>query len=688
MCSALGEAHAQGIVHRDLKPENLVVDREGQVRIMDFGIAHSLETDKLEAGVVVGTPAYMSPEQAEGRPLDGRSDIYALGLIAYEMFTGRQAFAGGTVVTQLKRRLQEAPPSPRGVEPWLPPFLERAILKCLERDPERRYASVGELERALAAREDESDDERVPLPAHLSQARPKDAALLLAGVAGLVAFVAGYGYSTPESLVRVRLTRPMLMEKATAELTARGWPPPLAPRIGATSNPGPYEFLARTNGNQPARQALPQQYPHLLLQARFAKAENPRDTAAVVTYEPDGDLRSVELPVIGFVPPGSAGLSRDDALALAQRELKTVFGLDGAKMSVEQEGTLTEGTRRGHSFRWTLGDPGGVRAQYLVNVFDRVTEVRKEHVLPEDFERRRSGRLGPVLFIAWFVPVLAVFFLRRVYGRIHGREALSLTLIGAVGASLTVSNANSGPELALVYLFGALLLAGMAIVASSTACFLTQRPWPHVAAGYLAALRLRAPRVPTALAFARGGALGLAILGLQELLQRLGTAFDLTWPLPNPRGPYFSAPLPALVVLAEVVLSSFAVTLFLTFVLSLARRLTPSPLLLTLLGGAAWAATSLGSLPIDGYNVALQFLLGAAYSAVLVGFDVLTLFALTLSSSVWTTGYALLSMFELVGNTPVVLLLGLWSLGTAAALYFGMRQLLQRGVSEAALPAD
>jgi serine/threonine protein kinase len=319
MCSALGEAHAQGIVHRDLKPENLVVDREGQVRIMDFGIAHSLETDKLEAGVVVGTPAYMSPEQAEGRPLDGRSDIYALGLIAYEMFTGRQAFAGGTVVTQLKRRLQEAPPSPRGVEPWLPPFLERAILKCLERDPERRYASVGELERALAAREDESDDERVPLPAHLSQARPKDAALLLAGVAGLVAFVAGYGYSTPESLVRVRLTRPMLMEKATAELTARGWPPPLAPRIGATSNPGPYEFLARTNGNQPARQALPQQYPHLLLQARFAKAENPRDTAAVVTYEPDGDLRSVELPVIGFVPPGSAGLSRDDALALAQR---------------------------------------------------------------------------------------------------------------------------------------------------------------------------------------------------------------------------------------------------------------------------------------------------------------------------------------------------------------------------------
>ncbi len=88
VCAALAEAHTQGIVHRDLKPENIVIDRSGQAKVMDFGIARSIDTTTT-TGVMTGTPAYMSPEQAEGKPVDARSDIYSLGLILYEMFTGR-----------------------------------------------------------------------------------------------------------------------------------------------------------------------------------------------------------------------------------------------------------------------------------------------------------------------------------------------------------------------------------------------------------------------------------------------------------------------------------------------------------------------------------------------------------------------------------------------------------------------
>src|SRR5262249_42937975 len=101
ICEGLREAHAQGIVHRDLKPENLMIDGAGNVKLMDFGLAH-LMADGSTAGV--GTPSYMAPEQAEGGPLDQRCDIYALGLVLFEMFTGAAAFTGETaIVVALKQ---------------------------------------------------------------------------------------------------------------------------------------------------------------------------------------------------------------------------------------------------------------------------------------------------------------------------------------------------------------------------------------------------------------------------------------------------------------------------------------------------------------------------------------------------------------------------------------------------------
>jgi serine/threonine protein kinase len=149
ICSGLKEAHAQGIVHRDLKPENVMIDTRGNVKVMDFGIARSMEALTRLTGAMVGTPAYMAPEQVEGKQVDYRTDIYSLGLILFEVFTGTQAFRADNAVAVALKQMRETPPLPSGIEPTIPAPSERAILKCLEKDPAKRYQSMAELENAL-----------------------------------------------------------------------------------------------------------------------------------------------------------------------------------------------------------------------------------------------------------------------------------------------------------------------------------------------------------------------------------------------------------------------------------------------------------------------------------------------------------------------------------------------------------
>jgi len=146
ICEGLAEAHRLGVVHRDLKPGNIMIDREGNVRILDFGIARSLEEKGITgAGVMIGTPEYMSPEQAEAREVDDRSDIYSLGIILYEMITGRVPFEGETPLGVAMKHKSEVPANPKTFSPQLPDDLNRLILRCLEKDRARRYQNAEEL---------------------------------------------------------------------------------------------------------------------------------------------------------------------------------------------------------------------------------------------------------------------------------------------------------------------------------------------------------------------------------------------------------------------------------------------------------------------------------------------------------------------------------------------------------------
>ncbi len=149
ICAGLKEAHAQGIVHRDLKPENIMVDANGNVKIMDFGIARSMEAVTRMTGSMVGTPQYMAPEQVGGKPVDYRTDIYSLGLILYEMFTGSPAFQADNPVAVALKQMQEEAVPPHEIDPAIPAYIERTILKCLLKNPANRFQSIAQLENAL-----------------------------------------------------------------------------------------------------------------------------------------------------------------------------------------------------------------------------------------------------------------------------------------------------------------------------------------------------------------------------------------------------------------------------------------------------------------------------------------------------------------------------------------------------------
>jgi serine/threonine-protein kinase len=148
LTAALAAAHGVNVVHRDLKPQNILLGANDHVYVTDFGIAKTLESERTSVtrtGAVLGTPLYMSPEQVEGKPVDHRSDLYTFGLILYELLTGVLPFTGDTTFQLMYQRVHTVPKRPELVIPDLPPYLSRICLKCLEKEPAKRYQNAAEI---------------------------------------------------------------------------------------------------------------------------------------------------------------------------------------------------------------------------------------------------------------------------------------------------------------------------------------------------------------------------------------------------------------------------------------------------------------------------------------------------------------------------------------------------------------
>nr|WP_276600440.1 MULTISPECIES: serine/threonine-protein kinase [unclassified Nannocystis] len=310
VCAALAAAHAHGVVHRDLKPDNIYLIRQDDqelVKVLDFGIAKVISEagdEMTQTGVLLGTPEYMSPEQAQEQPLDGRSDIYAMGVLMFRMFTGRLPFRAKAFMAVLGMHMQQPPPRPSEVDPnhAVSERQEAVILRCLEKKPEDRYQTADELAAAIraidAAGAFDIHFEVVPAAPPRRLLGPALAAVGLAALVGLGVFLA---VRPPAPQDMPEQTAPSLAAAPAAEpptTAAQPAPPTPAPEPTPVAKPVPEDSPPPTSPEPASKVAK---------KAKESKEKEPRQAAVAKSTPSKGPLAALGDAEIKAAAAGLSG---------------------------------------------------------------------------------------------------------------------------------------------------------------------------------------------------------------------------------------------------------------------------------------------------------------------------------------------------------------------------------------------
>jgi serine/threonine protein kinase len=681
----LAEAHAQGVIHRDLKPENILIGRDGTVRIMDFGIARVADSRRTAIGTIVGTPAYMSPEQAEGLPLDARSDIYSLGLVMYEMFCGRPAFIGDTPVAVVAKQVHETPVAPGELEPDLPHRIEHAILTCLHKKPEKRFQSVAQLEAALssvAAASASVDDDARPLPDHLARWQRSDWALVAAAVAGLALFVPSFARTSLAPRTQVTFDRSVLPRIAEEYLQRLGVPVTPVTQISGALDPWSYIYLAKLRGAAVARDASNNPVHYWTWHVDFGRTSvevNSRGRLTAFLRDP--------VPLDASAPPV------DEAKRRASAAVEEFFGVSVSALEFERE-------TRGGAYGFTWIDPpsvGSLRQRYSVSV-DRtgVSFLSQTSDLPSGYA---YTALDEVTMDRWGLPVAVVFcVLASVFGFFNSRRVvqaapwrIALAAVSFVGgAAFTLSTLPFGGVGGAVWLAVALGLGLLYAVVTLLGCIalevLARKDGGHRLATLAALFGSRPGGDAAGLAIVRGGAAGLVVLGVDVFAIWIGTTYfsarlspvhvgllggvlnTLRWPLG--------------VVLAITAVQVAGLGLLVALAASVIARLQSrawiTVVVAAVLLGASGIRVSMGAVQPWQWTLIVLFVDYLLLILTFRRFDLLTLCTAVGTFAFWWANYTLLVMQQPIGAFGPWAAFVVWGLAIAAAAAAAFHATLRR----------